>query len=263
MSIFTGSPKDLVVAQINAANTPVIPFTKENLFFGNPRIDTDGFSIVPVAGVLATEYSDYSFVKYRRINLSAIFDSVPVFKAVSAETVHEMLPNIARELGLSLTVDDIVDADMTQINPGEEVNIYLISKSSSLAYSGRFTARWQRKREALDIAVKNTTLGELNHLPILPADKRSLEMAMYSIDFTASRTSLRVTGKSWLLPEEVRTIAARNGFPNWPTAEVNAVRDSSTVDEPLSNKTFARVAIQKNVVVGDFKGDAYFHYNLT
>lgn len=91
MTIFTGSPKDLVLSQINAANNPMIPFTEENLFFGNPRLDTDGSSIVPIAGVLASDYADYSFVKYRRINLTTAFDSVPVVKAVSAETVHEML----------------------------------------------------------------------------------------------------------------------------------------------------------------------------
>jgi len=263
MSIFTGSPKDLVLSQINAANNPTIPFTEENLFFGTPRLDTDGSSIVPVAGVLASPYSDYSFVKYRRINLTTVFDSVPVFKAVVAETIHEMLPAISKELGLTFGVDDIVDSDMVSINPGEEVNIELVSTKRSLAYTGKFVVRWMRIRLALAIATKNNSLGELNHLPALPADKRSLEMAMYAIDFTPYTADLRLYGSNWWFPDKAKEVAAMNGFPDWPTAEVNGVRDSATSAEPLANKAFARVIIQKNVVVGNFKGDAYFHYNLT
>lgn len=263
MTIFTGSPKDLVLSQINAANNPTIPFTKENLFFGTPRLDVDGSSIVPIAGVLASEYSDYSSVNYRRINLTNIFDSPPSVKAVIAETLHEFLPTMSRELGLSLGTDDIVDADMLVINPGEEVNIEVIATKKSLAYTGKFIVRWMRIRQALSIAIKNNSLSELNHLPALPADKRSLEMAMYAIDFTPYTADLRLWGSNWWFPDKVKEIAAINGFPNWPTAEVNGVRDSATSAEPLANKAFARVIIQKNVVVGNFKGDAYFHYNLT
>jgi hypothetical protein len=263
MTIFTGSPKDLVLSQINAANNPTIPFTKENLFFGNPRLDADGLSIVPIAGVVATEYSDYSFVKYRRINLTTVFDSVPSIKAISAETVHEMLPAISNELGMSFTTDDILDADMAIINPGEQVNIEMVATKGSLAYTGKFVLRWMRIRQALAIATKNNSLAELNHLPPLPVDKRSLEMAMYAIDFTPYTADLRLWGSNWWFPVKVKEVARINGFPDWPTAQVNGVRDSATSAEPLANKDFDRVIIQKNVVVGNFKGDAYFHYNLT
>lgn len=170
---------------------------------------------------------------------------------------------MSRELGLSLTTDDIVDADMTLINPGEQANIELISTKKSLAYTGKFIVRWMRIRLALAIALKKNELPELNHLPALPADKRSLEMAMYAIDFTPYTADLRLWGSNWWFPDKVKEVAAVNGFPDWPTAEVNGVRDSSTAAEPLANKAFARVIIQKNVVVGNFKGDAYFHYNLT
>jgi hypothetical protein len=263
MAIFTGDPRDLALSQLNAANNPAIPFTKENLFFGKPAINPDGTSTVPCVGVLSSEYSLYSSFKFRRINLSKAFDSAPVVKAVVAETIHEMLPAISRELGLTFTANDIVDGAMTIMNPGEEANIVLKALPKSLGYTGSFIIRYLRTRQMLSNAVKNTVLDELKHLPEIPEDKRSLEMAMYSMDFTANKADLRTWGSYWYDYNRVKLVAEANGFPNWPSPIVNGVADYATKDYPLANPAFDRVIVQKEVSIDGFSGDGFFHYNLT
>lgn len=263
MAIFANDTRELVLNRLNAANTPVIPFTKNNVYFGIPKLETDGTSTVHIAGVLGSEYGDYSSVKYRRINFTKAFDSVPNIRAVYAPTLHELLPALSIELGLPLNPEDIVDSDISLLNPGEEVNIEIMATPGSLSYTGKFITKYQRLRLALSVALAKNELDELNHLPAIPEEQRSLTMAMYSIDFTVDKQWLRLWGNNWWYPDKVKEIAAQNGFPNWPSAVLNTVRDSSTKDEVLSNKSFDRVIIQKNVTVGSFTGDAYFHYNLT
>lgn len=263
MAIFASNTRELVLARLNAVNSPAIPFTKDNVYFGIPKIETNGISTVPIAGVLSSEYGQYSSVKYHRINFSKAFDSVPVVRAVYAPTLHELLPSLSIELGLPMTAEDVVNSDISILNPGEEVNVEIIATPGSLSYAGRFIVKYQRLRMMLSAALAKNTLNELNHLPAIPDGQHSLTMAMYAIDFTADKQDLRLWGNNWWYPEKVKTIAAQNGFPNWPSAALNTVRDASTKDEPLANKSFDRVAIQKNVTVGGFTGDAYFHYNLT
>lgn len=263
MAIFASNTKELVLARLNSVNSPSILFTKDNVYFGTPKVEVDGLSTVPIAGVIGSEYGQYSNVKYRRLNFTSAFNGiVPLVKAVYAPTLHELLPALSIELGLPMSATDIVNTDISILAPGEEANLELVATASSLSYHGRFFVKYQRLRILLSAALSNNTLNELNHLPAIPAEQRSLEMAMYGIDFTLDKAWLRLWGTTWYYQDKVKQIAAENGFPNWPSAPLNSVRDSATKDEPLANKSFDRVAIQKNVTVGGLTGDAYFHYNL-
>lgn len=263
MAIFTNSPKELILSSLNAGNSPVFPFTKDNVYFGIPKEGSNGLATVAVAGVLGSEYRDYSYVNYRRINLSKAFESIPVVKAVYAPTLYELLESMSTELGLVFLPEDIVNRDISFLNPGEEVNIEFVSKPTSLSYLGKFVVKYQRLRKTLVAALPTTTLNELNHLPTASFEKRSLEMAMYGIDFSADAVNLRLWGNTWWYSDKLKQTALKNGFPNWPTAGYNDCRDSSTKDEPFANKSFDRVVIQKNVSLDNYTGDAYFHYNLT
>lgn len=262
MLFFSGTPKELIVEQINTLNNPLIPFTKDNLYFGRPHLESDGSSTVPCVGMLDSEYTGYSSVRYKRINLTTAYDERPVLKAIVSATIHKMLPAIVRELGLSLTPEDVVDGSVTIMNPGEEVNIVIKTSPKSLAYSGSFIIRYLRIRQPLVQVVLSKQIEELKHIPTPADEKRSLTMAMYGIDFSPYSKDLAAWFGTFRNIDLAKQAAAENGFPNWPTPEVDSVSDVSTKSEPKANQLFDRVIIQKDVEIDGFAGDAYFHYNL-
>lgn len=265
MGILTDSPKALLVSQINATNSPTIPFTLENLYFGNPSQQPDGMSNIPIGGFLGSEYIGYSNVRTKRINLSTAVGAVPVVKSTTARTIHELLPTLSVELGFPFSKEDIKDSSIASVGVGQEANIELVAAKGSLTYYGKFIAKYQRIRILLSVALAKNSLIELRQLPTIPASRRSLEMIMYSIDFTDYKTDLKVNNKTnnWVTPVKVKAAAMANGFTDWPTAVNYQVRDVATRDEPTANKAFERVVIQTSVDIDGYNGSAYFHYNLS
>ena len=265
MSLLSGTPKELVLSLINSNNELPVPVTGENLYFGKPRMDADGLTtILPTVSVLGEQYEGYVDFRYNRIDLSKAYDERPVLRAVGEATIYRMLPVINRALGLTLTEDDVLDADVALVEGGEEVNINVVTKATSLGYRGSFLIRFRRLRPLLNTIVLNKQLDEL-HQPGDPSlQKVCLPMAMYNIDFTADRAVLATTwNQYWFDIAGVQKLAAENGFPNWPPPEPNGVTTYVARNHPLANPKFDRVAVQKNVVGPTYAGDAFFHYNLS
>lgn len=263
MGIITDSPKELLLSQINSANSPLFPLTVQNAYFGTPSLKTDGTSVVPVGGFLGSEYIGYTSVTMRRINLSKAMGSVPLVKSTNALSIYDLLPTLSRELGFTFNKEDIVNGNISIIEVGEQANVEIAAAKSSLSYTGKFIVKYQRIRILLSIALAKNTLGELRQLPTIPNDRRSLEMAMFNMDFTDYKANFNIHNGAWYYPAKIRAMAIENGFSDWPTAARYTVQDFSTKDHPYANKAFDRVAIQDNVDIDGLKGSAYFHYNLS
>ena len=263
MGIITDSPKELLLSQINSANSPVFPLTLENAYFGIPSLKTDGTSVIPIGGFLGSEYTGYSSITTRRINLSKAMGSVPLIKATSALSIYDLLPTLSRELGFTFNQEDIVNSNLSTIDVGEQANVEIAAAKNSLSYTGKFVVKYQRIRIALTIALAKNTLGELRQLPTIPINRRSLEMSMFNMDFTDYKANFRLQNGTWYYPTRIRAMAMENGFSDWPTAERYTVQDVSTKDNLYANKAYDRVVIQDNVDIDGLKGSAYFHYNLS
>lgn len=262
MSLLGKTAKTKVLELINAENAPAIPFTEDNLYFGKPRLLEDGItSVLPTTAMLGTEYAGYANLQYRRIDLRKAFDDRPILKTVGHATLHRMIPLINQWLGMDFTEDDIYDTNLSAIAGGSQINILVRATPKSIGYTGDFIIRFLRQRIFLAEVVTQRLVDELNH-PIDPAmGKLSIQMALWNVDFTNDRTAIAVRNGGWQNLTQLKAVMEAQGFPNWPTPAVNEVTDHSTKDIPNSNQNYNRVAIQRNVVVGNFIGDAYLHYN--
>lgn len=137
MPLLSKPAKEMIIDQINAANNPAVPIDSTNIYFGNPHLDTDGItSIAPAVGVLGSQYEKVSTFKYRRINLSQMYDTYPVISAVGTARLYGMLSIINQALGLNFTEDDLYDSDVTLIQPGSQVFITLQAQPKSVGIRG-------------------------------------------------------------------------------------------------------------------------------
>lgn len=267
MSLLQGTPKEVVLSLIAQENALPVALTEDNLYFGNPHLDTDGVtSVLPTTAMLGGEYAGYVSFKYRRINLSQAFDDRPVLADIGAPTLLGMLPAINKTFGLNLTPDDVVDANIAYIDAGEQININVVASNKSLGYTGFFTFKFLRLRITFPAAVPNKDLPILTY-PTDPAlAKRSIGMMMWNHDFTEFRQDLAISfginGANWIYLNKVKAVMAQEfGLSDWPTPAVGGVEQYLTKDYPGANTNFQYVIIQKDVVGADYAGDALFHYN--
>lgn len=266
MSLLKGTPKEVVLSLINSQNTLPVPLTEQNLYFGAARLDTDGVtSILPVTAMLGEEYAGYANLKYKRINLSQIFDVAPIISDVGGPTVYSMLPAISKALGMPFTQDDVVDSNITPINAGEQTNINMIAKSGSPGYTGQFFFRFIRLRITFTDAVKNTVLQALVYPGHPTVSKVNLSMMLWDYDFSADVAAGTLTvnwNNSWANQTAVANLMKQDfGYTDWPAPQVNGVTDYPTSAYPGSNTAFQRVIVQKGVSGSTYAGDALFHYN--
>lgn len=267
MALLPAAPKDDLLAAINTANPnlPVV-ITADNLYFGNPRLDIDGVTaVLPTTAMLGREYRGYVDFRYKRINLSKVYDIRPALHAVGANTLHGMLDVVNRFLGLNLTANDVVDTNIANVGAGEQVNINVDALSTSLGYEGGFVIQYFRIRPYMDKVVASVELGVLNHLVDPTLAKKDLDMQMWNIDFSNSLSALKVTTSNyWASVAAVQALMAEEfGYADFPAPAVKGVSDYATKDYPGANTNFQRVAVQKNVVGSTYQGNALFHYNLT
>ena len=264
MSLLNGTPKEVVLSLINQHNTLPVPLTEENLYFGAARFDTDGVTtILPVTAMLGGQYEGYQNFKYKRINLSQIFDVAPIVSDVGGPTLYSMLPAVNKILGMDFTEDDVLDTDIATINAGEQTNINMVAKSSSIGYSGQFFFRYIRLRITFTDAVKSTALQTLVYPGHPDITKTNLSMMMWDFDFSADVTAgtLALRGNTWANQTAVATLMQEFGINDWPAPVVNGVTDYATKDYPGANTAFQRVIVQKTVSGSSYAGDALFHYN--
>lgn len=263
MFLLPGGSEKALVDAINQANVSLTPLAPGDLYFGkityhNPK---DGSVDVPAVAVIGSQFEGYIKLNYDRLNLGKAYGTIkPKVRRPGYPTLHRLLPAINEVLGLSLTPDDVADVPITWLAENEQVNIPIVAKPSSLGFEGQFLVEYTRVRHNLaDLAVKDLTA--LKH-PIEPSlGKRSLAMATWSLDFTDDQKSLSLSQGQWSNPSAVVDLMALYGFDNWPQAEPKALKVQATKDVPRANQKYTSVIIQKDVSIGDFVGDAYFHYN--
>lgn len=264
MTLLAQTPAQIILGNVNSSNTLPVALSEENLYFGRARLDADGVTtILPTVGKLGSEYTDYADLRYRRIDFSKIIDVRPLIETVGVPTLHDMLPVINQKLGLNLLPSDVENIGIQLVNPGEEVNLVIKATPGGIGYVGNFVIKYRRKRPLLSSVVKKQDLDRLNHPIPVALQKHSLTALMWSLDFTADRSIIAVNKGAWLYQTAVRDLMILNGFPDWPAAEINGVKDYATRDVPTANQAFDRVVIQTNVSIDTFYGDAYFHYNLS
>lgn len=266
MALLPAAPQDDLLALINAANPnlPVV-ITADNLYFGNPRLDTDGVtSILPSTAMLGKEYRGYVDFRYKRIDLSKAYDTRPQLHTVGASTLYEMLDVVNQFLGLNLTTRDVVDTNVASVGAGEQVNINVQTQPGSFGYVGAMVIQFFRLRPEMINVVKITSLPVLNHLVDATVAKKDLDMQMWNVDFSLSTAALKInTSEYWANVSAVQQLMADEfGYTDWPAPQVRGVADYATKDYPGANTKFQRVSVQKNVVGSTYQGNALFHYNL-
>lgn len=198
-----------MVLNLIRASNPNLPMeiTQDNARLLNPTtIPT------PNGGIVNTElsivpkprsgYTGKTKVKYRRINLGTLFRSITVeVEAFSpappgsyAFKISGLLPYLNKKYGLSLTIDDIVDAWMppdSMKNPGyvgrRSSSVTVKANPKSLGYIGSFVMRWLPVKQRLNKVVTVTDIpGRLfpGGNDFDQNQRTRLNSETYGIDFT-------------------------------------------------------------------------------
>lgn len=271
MALFSGTPTDRLVALINQAN-PSLPFpvTKDNLYFGGARLassSTDGVSsVVPTTGMLGTVYDGYRDFTYKRINLSTVYDQIPVMSSVGAGTLYGMLDIVNQFLGLNLTQQDVVDTNVAYLEEGGAVNINIQTLPTSRGYTGSMLLQFNRVRPLLTAVIRNVSLNVQTYDNIDPTlGKQDIGMVMWNVDFGPFLASLGVNSNgTWKNAPAIKAMMIQQfNYTDWPTAAAGTVTDYATAKYPGANTNFQRVVVQTKVVGATYVGVALFHYNPT
>ena len=251
--------------QINDANPSLpIPLLEKDLYFGKVQQakDAEGRIKLPTVSMYDSEFEGYATFQYERINLTNVFGSVrPVVKAVGSSTLHDMLPQISKGLGMTIKPEDVINVDVNWLGGSEAVNIEIIAKPNSPGFEGRIIITYQRIRPLLSNVVKSRSLDVLHHIQEDP-DKRSTDILTWGIDFTEHIDEFAIYGTWWRDGAAVQRVMAEWGFANWPAPwGGRTLKNYKTADVPQANKKFTNVIIQTDVVGADYAGKGYFHYN--
>lgn len=238
-------------------------------------------TIVPMP---STFYEEAVEVEYDRVDLTKMFQSkdegnntvtlIPRVVGPYAGRLHDMVDWIAKELGLPLSKDDIVDADFSFLKEFEETNVPLLARDDSLLYHGQAAIRYTRRRLNLEEVVRTTELDAIRKPKLTvdgwERDKASVTAATWAVDFTEYYSSIR---KHDLYPWSGNPTALRNlmsslfGFTNWPVDSSQKMVDYPTDVVADANQEYDRVIIQdfvdrSNNKTRPYEGPAYFHYNI-
>lgn len=251
--------------QINEVNPELpIPLEEGDLYFGRVQQakDVDGRIKLPTVSMYNSEFEGYATFQYERINLTNVFGGVrPVVKAVGSSTLHAMLPQISKALGITIAPEDVINVDVNWLGGSEAVNIELVAQPNSPGYEGRIIITYQRVRPLLSNVVKSRNLDVLKHIQADP-NKRSTDILTWGLDFTNEIDSFAIYSTWWRNAEAVQKVMADWGFPNWPAPwGGRTLKSYKTADVPQANKKFSNVIIQSDVVGADYAGNGYFHFD--
>lgn len=255
-----GSKQSLIDA-VNAVNTFPVDFTASDLYFGKIRTEVNGKVSVPAVTMYNSQFEGYIRLNYQRLDLGKAYGTTkPKIRRVGYPTLYRLLPIINETLGLNLTEADVVDISITWLNDNEQINIPVIAKANSLGFEGQFMVEYTRVRPEL-ASLAYTVLNVLKH-PIDPAlGKKSIAMMTWGQDFTGDMDDFAMVAGSWRFPDRVAARMAELGFPDWPPVPWWTLILGTTAQVPLSNPEFEYVIVQKDIVLDDYIGDAYIHFN--
>lgn len=225
---------------------------------------------VRVRGAQGEGYEDQFTLFYDRMKISSVIHPAAStqrleakFVTFTARTFHQALPIISNTYGVELATWDVTDAALPSIEiPNAIALVTMTMLPTSPAYVGSVVLRLARGKPLLEEGVTQPVLAPCNH-PIDPAENKiCIDMVTFGLDFTAYRSSLRVTGGGMPKWVELRAVLDALDIPFYPAPEVNTVVDQPTSAVLTSNKDFDRVVVHSGINSEGVKGTAYYHYNV-
>lgn len=272
------SGSELILDLVNHHNQGPVPFTLDNIRpvgqIPVPGAGNQHKGQTTLAAMPFSEYEGEVQITYDRINLSTIFQGItPSINGLGATSIHKMLPELNRELGLLLTEDDVEDSKYTWLEERERRNVLLKAKKSSLIYSGELNVVYERRRMTLAEALRGyqpeVHLLPGNTLEGIAENKVSVTKDTWATDFTPYYNVIRKHEHFEIFANSsgVRNLmASMFGFANWPTGWDNKVIDMPTSSIAEANQDYDRVVVHylfDNTYNKSrpYEGIAYFHYN--
>jgi hypothetical protein len=273
MRNFSRSGEDLIRDAINERRELPFDVSAENLIFGQPT-DVLDQTQVAIRGVQNSDYRNRPMViTYEKLDLSVLFGGNyrPEVTALGQSSLHRLLPEFSKALGIQLTPNDIEDVDVTQLGEGNQLTIELRAKPGSRAYRGFTRVTFHRRRIYLWDVVETRFYDELLHPDPLLAGHRSAGLLTWGLDFSLIYRDLEVRNSSlsWrgqyrYLSRLKESLELQYGIDNWPGNELSEngrLRDYDTRSIPEANTDFQRVVVQNGIRANGYIGTAYFHYN--
>lgn len=273
MRNFSRSGEDLIRDVINERRELPFDVTENNLIFGQPTDILDQTQVA-IRGVQNSDYRIQPMViNYEKLDLSVLFqgDYRPQVTALGQSSLHRLLPEFSKALGITLTPSDIEDVDVTQLGEGNELTIELRAKPNSRAYRGFTRVVFHRRLIYLWDVVEKRFYDEFKHPDPLLANHRSTGLLTWGLDFsliyrdlTVNTISLSRRGQFSRLTQLRDALESEYGIENWPgneLSETGRIRDYDTRSIPEANTDFQRVVVQTNIRANGYVGTAYFHYN--
>lgn len=267
MLIVRGQAKETLVRLLNENNVLPEALTVDGVVFGPARAISarpNGAEITLVP-VIDSRYVGAVKVNYPRLNLTQAFGDVkPIITALGGSSLHSMLGTITEALGIDMLPEDVVDVKIDWLSTGGQVNIPIKAVPGSLGYVGSFLIQFNRLRPELDEFITNRDLPVFVH-PVDPTlGKRSLSMETFGLDFTENLAGLGIRNGRWLNSTYVADLMLSLGYPSWPgVTNQKLLYSGSTANYAKANKNFDWVIVQPGIDQPLYKGDAYFHYNLS
>lgn len=178
MPLYLKPSKDEVYDLINQAN-PGLGFVVSPLnvalslpavatVSGQPNLNTK----ISLSAVQGGDFMGRKDVFYRRRNLTSLFRAVtvqidlyraPVSAGAVAYTVYQLLPYLNAKYGMSLTTDDVTDANIiygTTLEGGfNTTTVTVTAKATSLGYTGTFALKWKSAPQDLATMIGVSELG--------------------------------------------------------------------------------------------------------
>lgn len=249
---------DVIVANIvNTLNPRLpIPLTEQDFYFGKGK-DILLSTRLPSVTMYTSPYKGSVVFTVERIDLSTAFGTtIPTVVGVAKPTLHDLLPDLNKLLGVNFHMSDIVNYTLTWLGDGEEINLRIKAKDNSPGYRGDFIIKYIQRRVKLYEAITILDLEQLKQPDELTGDALSMSHLTWGLDFSAYSKWLTVTDGVWDKPSEVVAIMAELGVVGWNN--VNSVIVQDTANVPTANKTYRTVILQKCNTAG-YEGYAYFH----
>lgn len=249
---------DVIITDLLNTLNPRLPIalTGQDLYFGKGKIVLSSTSL-PTVAMYKSPYKGSVVLTIERINLGAVFGTtVPTVTGVAKPTLHDLLPELNKLLGVNLHTSDIINYTLTWLGDGEEINLRIRAKENSPGYSGDFVIKYIQRRVRLDESVKMVELNTLTLPDGLSGDKTSVSHLTWGLDFSPYAKWLTITDGRWDNPAEVISIMEELNIVGWNNLHDVAIYDTATL--PTSNKLFTTVLLQKSNIE-DYEGFAYFH----
>lgn len=254
-----------VIKLINDTNLPLKLLDLKNVVYGTPQaVETpEGErynTSMLLTGVPAFGYWNSVTVLYTRLDMSELVTDQNV-RSVEPLTKPVLVDLLNRQYNLFLTVDDVEDYEVPDIEAGSTAPLTVVIKDDSKGFVNQIDLIYFHGKPYLDVIIPVRTLNALPHPTNTIYHVMSARMLTWGIDFTSARPALTIDPKTGRFKDRaaVQQVTAALGIPNWSDGPVSDLATSAVAD---ANPAFERVMIQRNVTSTGMMGDVYLHYNV-